>query len=248
MERDDQQSRTTFGADDDALRRDVAARIERIIGARGGADAASGGVTQELERDADSIDVTTYLLDPPASAADAARDERRARIVRIGSLAGCAVLAVVLLAPTPNLSQARHDEAAASTAARDDATPATVSADPEETDAVPRRIDTVERTPRTVVRRVDAPGNARSGRTRPRTRARVAAGGATPARGAASTTPVARPALVRPAATSARPRPAPAPAVTPSPVTTPTARPASSPSPKPDPAPAQTEAVLVPLG
>lgn len=48
------------------------------------------------------VDVRAYLLDPPPTAEQVARLERRRLLVRHGSIAACALVAVLLLAPWPN--------------------------------------------------------------------------------------------------------------------------------------------------
>jgi hypothetical protein len=48
------------------------------------------------------VDVRAYLLDPPPTAEEAARLERRRLLVRRGSIAACALVAVLLLAPWPS--------------------------------------------------------------------------------------------------------------------------------------------------
>lgn len=143
----------------------------------------------------DPVDVRAYLLDPPPTAEQLERVERRRLLVRRGSIAATAVLAVVLLAPWPGSGAAQRDEAAVA------AVPAAAT-DAEPTQALPVRVDVPPRA---------RPARARPARARPRPPATSPA--PAPAQDPIPSRPA--PATSSPAA-QPRPRPAdPAPVVPP---------------------------------
>lgn len=199
-------------AHDAPLRTAVAERFARVLGGRTPALTEQRAPAQD-----DPIDVRRYLLHPPPEPRSAA-SERRALLVRRGSLAVCAVVAIVLVLPLPGRGGASSPgsapdvEEAGPVAAANGTEPAPqhhaeAPASAPRRARLPRRIDSPPRA------RVSAPRRTGPPRSRGETRSGARSGSmSTPPQ--TTSAPVARPAR---SPTSARPVPPAASATTPAP-------------------------------
>lgn len=149
------------------------------------------------------VDVRAYLLDPPPLPEELARRERMRLLVRRGSIAGTALLAVILLAPWPDRSDPEARAPSGTAAAPAAAPDPRASTLPERVDMPPLRARprSARARPRVAERREDPAPAALVARPRP---------GAPPAPGPA---PGRAPAPVAAPAPAPAPTSAPAPAV-----------------------------------
>lgn len=70
-------------------------------------DAVRGQFEQVMAPAQEPVDVRAYLLDPPPTAEEAERAERRRQLVRRGSIVATVVIGLVLLAPWPRTGESR---------------------------------------------------------------------------------------------------------------------------------------------
>lgn len=103
------------------------------------------------------VDLRAYLLDPPPTAEEQARRDRQRTLVRRGSIAASALIAIVLLAPWPST---KTPTATAEPAADVQQTPTT------QTPELPVRVDVPASRPRAASRRVDRPPRREARSTR----------------------------------------------------------------------------------